>query len=119
MEEDESKIFGRGSRMRKDVDYSDGLTEKQWLRAIEDGDLDEVEASNRGTPPPSTPSSSRKKGRKRRKKDDDDDDAGSVSMDKPKKKRGRPPTEKMSPVTPHLTKTMKRLLDVVVNYEDR
>lgn len=31
-EEEEEKIFGRGSRQRRDVDYSDALTEKQWLR---------------------------------------------------------------------------------------
>ena len=31
-EEEEDKIFGRGSRQRKDVDYSDALTEKQWMR---------------------------------------------------------------------------------------
>ncbi len=31
-EEEEDKIFGRGSRSRRDVDYSDALTEKQWLR---------------------------------------------------------------------------------------
>ena len=32
MEDEEDKIFGRGSRQRKEVDYSDQLTEKQWLR---------------------------------------------------------------------------------------
>lgn len=32
IEEDEEKMFGRGSRQRKEVDYSDALTEKQWLR---------------------------------------------------------------------------------------
>ncbi len=31
-QDDEDKIFGRGSRHRRDVDYSDALTEKQWLR---------------------------------------------------------------------------------------
>ena len=31
-EEEEDKIFGRGSRSRKEVDYSDSLTEGQWLR---------------------------------------------------------------------------------------
>lgn len=47
MEEDD-KIFGRGSRQRKEVDYSDALTDKQWMKAIEDGNLDEIEQS----PPP-------------------------------------------------------------------
>lgn len=32
IEDDEEKLFGRGSRQRKDVDYSDSLTEKEWLR---------------------------------------------------------------------------------------
>ena len=31
-EEEEEKLFGRGSRTRKEVDYSDTLTEKEWLR---------------------------------------------------------------------------------------
>ncbi|KAJ4944066.1 hypothetical protein JOQ06_012613 [Pogonophryne albipinna] len=42
-EEEEEKLFGRGSRERKEVDYSDSLTEKQWLKAIEEGKLDELE----------------------------------------------------------------------------
>lgn len=33
-EEEEEKMFGRGSRCRRDVDYSDALTEKQWLRVM-------------------------------------------------------------------------------------
>lgn len=33
-EEEEEKMFGRGSRQRKEVDYSDSLTEKQWLKVI-------------------------------------------------------------------------------------
>jgi len=31
-EEEEEKIFGKGARQRKEVDYSDALTEKQWMR---------------------------------------------------------------------------------------
>lgn len=27
-------VFGRGTRQRKEVDYSDSLTEKEWLRVI-------------------------------------------------------------------------------------
>lgn len=33
-EEEEEKMFGRGSRQRKEVDYSDSLTEKQWIKVI-------------------------------------------------------------------------------------
>ena len=32
VEDEEDKIFGRGSRQRKEVDYSDQLTEKQFIR---------------------------------------------------------------------------------------
>ena len=31
-EDEEEKLFGRGSRLRKEVDYSDALTETQWLK---------------------------------------------------------------------------------------
>lgn len=36
-EEEAEKLFGlgRGSRNRKDVDYSDALTDKEWLRVSE------------------------------------------------------------------------------------
>jgi SWI/SNF-related matrix-associated actin-dependent regulator of chromatin subfamily A protein 2/4 len=27
-------LFGRGTRQRKEVDYSDSLTEKEWLKVI-------------------------------------------------------------------------------------
>lgn len=37
-EEEEEKMFGRGSRCRRDVDYSDALTEKQWLRVRSESD---------------------------------------------------------------------------------
>jgi hypothetical protein len=31
-EEEEENFLGRGSRQRKEVDYSDSLTEKEWLK---------------------------------------------------------------------------------------
>lgn len=118
-EEEEEKMFGRGSRQRKEVDYSDSLTEKQWLKAIEEGTLDEIEEEVRykkttrkrkrdrdlDLPGPSTPSSS---GRSR----DKDDDS------KKQKKRGRPPAEKLSPNPPTLTKKMKKIVDAVIKYKD-
>ena len=42
-EDQEERLFGRGSRSRKTVDYSETLTERQWIRAIEDGNLEEEE----------------------------------------------------------------------------
>lgn len=118
-EEEEEKMFGRGSRQRKEVDYSDSLTEKQWLKAIEEGTLDEIEEEVRhkkttrkrkrdrdlDLPGPATPSSS---GRSR----DKDEDS------KKQKKRGRPPAEKLSPNPPALTKKMKKTVDAVIKYKD-
>uniref|UniRef100_A0AAY5EPW2 SWI/SNF related, matrix associated, actin dependent regulator of chromatin, subfamily a, member 2 n=1 Tax=Electrophorus electricus TaxID=8005 RepID=A0AAY5EPW2_ELEEL len=98
-EEEEEKIFGRGSRHRRDVDYSDTLTEKQWLRAIEDGNLEEMEEEIR------------LKKRKRRRHVD----KGSRRDDseKAKKRRGRPPAEKLSPNPPKLTKQMSAIVDTI------
>uniref|UniRef100_A0A9J7Z003 SWI/SNF related BAF chromatin remodeling complex subunit ATPase 2 n=1 Tax=Cyprinus carpio carpio TaxID=630221 RepID=A0A9J7Z003_CYPCA len=104
-EEEEEKIFGRGSRHRRDVDYSDALTEKQWLRAIEDGNLEEIEEEIR------------LKRRKRRRHVDKD--MRREDADKAKKRRGRPPAEKLSPNPPKLTKQMNAIVDTVINYRDR
>ena len=43
----EERLFGRGSRQRREVDYSETLTEKEWLKAVEDGTLEEVEEHKR------------------------------------------------------------------------
>uniref|UniRef100_A0A672MPH8 Transcription activator BRG1-like n=1 Tax=Sinocyclocheilus grahami TaxID=75366 RepID=A0A672MPH8_SINGR len=99
-EEEEEKMFGRGSRQRKEVDYSDSLTEKQWLKAIEEGTLDEIEEEVRY-----------KKTTRKRNRDKDDDS-------KKQKKRGRPPAEKLSPNPPTLTKKMKKVVDAVIKYKD-
>lgn len=37
--DNDDSILGRGSRQRKEVDYTDSLTEKEWLKAI-DGEND-------------------------------------------------------------------------------
>ena len=54
-EENEERIFGLGKQQRKEVDYSEALTERQWLKALEDGNIEQAEET--------------KKQRKRRKKD--------------------------------------------------
>lgn len=58
-EDQEERMFGRGVRSRKTVDYSETLTDRQWIRAIEDGTLEEVEEL--------------KKKRKKRRHDKDED----------------------------------------------
>uniref|UniRef100_A0A8C4I768 SWI/SNF related BAF chromatin remodeling complex subunit ATPase 2 n=1 Tax=Dicentrarchus labrax TaxID=13489 RepID=A0A8C4I768_DICLA len=105
-EEEEEKMFGRGSRCRRDVDYSDALTEKQWLRAIEDGNLEEMEEEIR------------LKKRKRKRRQDKDSSSRDDGGSKAKKKRGRPPAEKLSPNPPKLTKQMNTIIDTVINYRD-
>uniref|UniRef100_A0A667ZKN7 SWI/SNF related BAF chromatin remodeling complex subunit ATPase 4a n=1 Tax=Myripristis murdjan TaxID=586833 RepID=A0A667ZKN7_9TELE len=105
-EEEEEKMFGRGSRQRKEVDYSDSLTEKQWLKAIEEGNLEDIEEEVR-----------HKKTTRKRKRDRDHD-AGPDEEVKKAKKRGRPPAEKLSPNPPSLTKKMKKIVDAVIKYKD-
>jgi SWI/SNF-related matrix-associated actin-dependent regulator of chromatin subfamily A protein 2/4 len=106
-EEEEDKLFGRGSRQRKEVDYSDSLTEKQWLKAIEDGNLDEIEVkTKRGR--------GKQKGKKRKGDDYDDEKPTQLA----KKKRGRPTLEKHPPNPPKLLAKMKKLLSFVIQYVD-
>ncbi|KAM4577577.1 putative global transcription activator SNF2L2 isoform 2-T4 [Odontesthes bonariensis] len=105
-EEEKEKLFGRGSRCRRDVDYSDALTEKQWLRAIEDGNLEEMEEEIR------------LKKRKRKRRPDKESSSRDDGSAKAKKRRGRPPAEKLSPNAPKLTKQMNTIIDTVINYRD-
>ena len=46
-EVNEECLFGRGSRQQREVDYSETLTEREWLKAVEDGTLEEVEEHKR------------------------------------------------------------------------
>ncbi|TRZ09077.1 hypothetical protein HGM15179_018034 [Zosterops borbonicus] len=114
-EEEEEKMFGRGSRHRKEVDYSDSLTEKQWLKAIEEGTLEEIEEEVRQK------KSSRK--RKREPEGPAGPPPSARSRDKDEesrkqKKRGRPPAEKLSPNPPPLTRKMRKIVDAVIKYKD-
>ncbi|KAL4236408.1 Transcription activator BRG1 [Mactra antiquata] len=113
MEEEEEKMFGRGSRQRKEVDYSDALTEKQWLRAIEDGNLDELEEELREE------RQEKKKPTRKRKKAPSETPPPKSSGEAPiKKRRGRPPVEKLKPNPPKVEAQLKKLLDIVLNYKD-
>lgn len=44
--------------------------------------------------------------------------AGQVTGEKVKRKRGRPPAEKLPPNPPELTRTLNTLVDMVMNYRD-
>lgn len=74
------------------------------LQAIEDGNLEEIEEEIR------------LKRRKRRRHVDKD--MRREDGDKAKKRRGRPPAEKLSPNPPKLTKQMNAIVDTVINYRD-
>ena len=65
-EDQAERMFGRGSRSRKTVDYSETLTERQWIRAIEDGTLEEEEE--------------KKKEKKKKRKADKDEDVSFASV---------------------------------------
>lgn len=105
-EEESEAQMGRGSRQRKEVDYTDSLTEKEWLKAIDDGieDYEEDEEEEVKVV---------KKTRKRRRRggDDDDDDPPSTS----KKRRG---ADKSNSGDAKMKRQMKKLMNVVIKYTD-
>lgn len=87
-------------------------------QAIEDGTLEEIEEEvrhkkttrkrRRDRDPDAIPSTSSARGGRER-----DDDG------KRQKKRGRPPSEKLSPNPPSLTKKMKKIVDAVIKYKEK
>lgn len=97
-DEDDSTLLGRGSRQRKEVDYTDSLTEKEWLKAIDDGiDFDEeLEIEERDR---------KRKGKKRRKESDDESIVSSVN----KRKKGT--------TDPKIKKQMRKIMNIVMKYE--
>lgn len=76
------------------------------LQAIEDGNLEEMEEEIR------------LKKRKRKRRQDKDSSGRDDASFKAKKRRGRPPAEKLSPNPPKLTKQMNTIVDTVINYRD-
>lgn len=116
-EQEQDKLYGRGSRVRREIDYSDQLTERQWLQAIEEGNLDEIideqrstkAASGRSTPQ-QTP---QPRGRKPR-------GGGSTRSTRGRSRtsgRGTPaPANNPNPLK--LTNLMRKLLNVVISYQD-
>lgn len=98
-EENKDRFLERGSRLRKEVDYTDSLTEKEWLKAIDDdgAEYEEEEEEDK----------KKKKTRKRKKKGEEDDEPI------PKKRRGG-----SALVDPKMKQAMKKLIMLVVNYTD-
>lgn len=97
--EDEETILGRGSRQRKEVDYTDSLTEKEWLKAIDGDDIDfddELELEERDR--------KRNRGKKRKKESDDESIISNL-----KRKKGI--------TDPKMKKQMKKIMSIVMKYE--
>lgn len=74
-------------------------------QAIEDGNLEEMEEEVRL--------------KKRKRRRNVDKEPVKEDVEKAKKRRGRPPAEKLSPNPPKLTKQMNAIIDTVINYKDR
>ena len=118
-EDEDDRVFGRGSRQRKEVDYTD-ITDKQFLRAIEDGDYEQLET-------PTGKGEEEKEQRKRRRVDRKGgsgkrQDSGEEEEDRSERKEETRPTgrsEKMSPNPPKLTMQMKKLIKSIVEYTDQ
>jgi SWI/SNF-related matrix-associated actin-dependent regulator of chromatin subfamily A protein 2/4 len=113
-------LLGRGSRHRKEVDYSDSLTEKEWLKAIEDGTLNSTEQD-------------KKRRRKRRTMNmdlDEDDDGqqdeidvrqGDHDIDEKRmgKRKFKENNKGYEGIPSKLLKQMQTLLDFVIKYRDK
>ncbi|XP_043229221.1 ATP-dependent helicase brm-like [Amphibalanus amphitrite] len=105
-EEDKEDLFGRGSRARKEVDYSDSLNDRDWLKAIgavddEGNEILEDEEDDGGKKRGRRGGASRSTGGRRR----DDDDA--------KRKRGSP-----GAVPARLKQGMKNIVQMIIDYVD-
>merc|ERR1712168_1093869 len=104
-EEKKALELGRGNRSRKETNYDDQLSEKEWLKAIgaeeegEDYDDDDEET---------TPTKKKRgAGKKRKKGFESDDDEGFDNRKRKKKGSFK-----------KLQKKMKKLMEIVIRYKD-
>ncbi|CAG0885583.1 unnamed protein product [Darwinula stevensoni] len=112
-DDDEDKYYGRGSRSRKEVDYSDSLTEKEWLKVI--GAMDEEGLELEDYPDDRKKRRSRVKAKKRR-YDESDEEATPRSK---KSRISRIAREKnAAKPDPNMRHRMRRLIQIVVAYTD-
>lgn len=105
---EEDSILGRGSRQRKEVDYTDSLTEKEWLKVIdgdEDFDDNPDEQDTQDEQQHAKDKKQRKKRRGRREMNSDDSD-------------GDLPLKRKKTVEPKVKKQMQRVMSMVIKYTD-
>merc|ERR1719167_405633 len=104
-EETPEEILGRGNRSKKETNYDDQMSEREWLKAIgaeeegEDYDDDDEET---------TPTKKKRGAGKKRKKGVDSDDDDGFDGRKRKKKGS----------FKKLQKKMKKLMEIVIRYKD-
>jgi ATP-dependent helicase STH1/SNF2 len=80
-------IYGRGGRSRKEVKYDDGLTEEQWLDAVDSGNLEVLGHDEKDKTSPQPDDKPSKRAHDTMEATPDPEGGSSA----PKKKRGRPP----------------------------
>merc|ERR1739844_890868 len=102
-EEKKASELGRGNRARKESNYNDAMSEKEWLKAI--GAEDEDFEDDDDIPGAADDGAKKKSGKKQKRKDEDEDD-------EPKKKKKKSVFKK-------LQKQMRKLLEIVIQYEDQ
>merc|ERR1712106_575964 len=105
-EEKEAINLGRGNRSRKDVTFQEQLSERDWLKAIGADDEEEGEDGTGDGYVEETP----KKKKSKKKREDEGPGEETIREEEPKKKR-----KKMSK---RLLKKMRKLIEVVMQYED-
>merc|ERR1712241_81067 len=98
-EEKKALELGRGNRSRKETNYDDQLSEKEWLKAIgaEDEEFEDDDEVDDGA--------KKKSGKKQKRREEEEED-------EPKKKKKKSAFKK-------LQKQMRKLLEIVIQYEDQ
>merc|ERR1711997_371455 len=105
-EEVPEEILGRGNRSKKDTNYDDQMSEREWLKAI--GAEEEEGGDDYDDDEDTTPTKKKRGGgKKRRKGYDSDEDEG---FD------GRKRKKKIS--FKKLQKKMRKLMEIVIRYKD-
>ncbi len=97
--------LGRGNRAKKETNYDDQMSEREWLKAI-GAEEEEMDDDDEDEAP-------KKRGRGGKKKDDSDDDDEAMLGG-----RGRGRKKKKGSMK-KLQKKMRKLMEVVVKYEDQ
>ncbi|XP_056642745.1 ATP-dependent helicase brm-like isoform X1 [Diorhabda sublineata] len=99
--DDQDSILGRGTRQRKEVDYTDSITEKDWLKAVDTGEYEEEEEEEEKI-------RKKKNRKKRRRGEDSDSEVGSVIKRK----------NKNQIYDTRLKRQLRKLMTIVTRYTD-